>query len=116
MVSSLVLATSLVACTNLDETLYDQVASQNYYNTKEDVIRSVLRPFEHGYWSIQSRQVLNEETADQLITPTREDWWMMVADGHVCTAISGWLTTERHKVSTTDVFKASCKPILLSKT
>ena len=75
MASSLVLATSLVACTNLDETLYDQVASQNYYNTKEDVIRSVLRPFEHGYWSIQSRQVLNEETADQLITPTREDWW-----------------------------------------
>jgi hypothetical protein len=57
-------------CTNLDETLYDQVASQNYYNTKEDVIRAVLRPFEHGFWSIQSRQVLNEETADQLITPT----------------------------------------------
>ena len=48
MAGSVVLATSLVACTNLDETLYDQVASQNYYNTKEDVIRSVLRPFEHG--------------------------------------------------------------------
>ena len=62
LASSLVLAASVVACTNLDETLYDQVASQNYYNTKEDVIRSVLRPFEHGYWSIQSRQVLNEES------------------------------------------------------
>ena len=63
------------SCTDLTETLYDQVASKNYYNTKDDVIRAVLRPFEHGFWSIQSRQVLNEETADQLITPTREDWW-----------------------------------------
>ena len=76
------------SCTNLDETLYDQVASQNYYNTQEDVIRAVLRPFEHGFWSIQSRQVLNEETADQLITPTREDWW---DDG------GRWARLHRHK-------------------
>ena len=67
--------TVTTGCTDLDETLYDQVASQNYYNTKDDVVRAVFRPFEHGFWSIQSRQVLNEETADQLITPTREDWW-----------------------------------------
>ena len=37
-------AASLVGCTNLDENLYDQVASQNYYNTKSDVIRAVFRP------------------------------------------------------------------------
>ncbi|MDE5653003.1 MAG: RagB/SusD family nutrient uptake outer membrane protein [Muribaculaceae bacterium] len=66
---------SLGGCTDLDETLYDQVASQNYYNTKNDVIRAVLRPFEHAYWSICSRHVLNELTADQLITPTRDGWW-----------------------------------------
>ena len=58
------------SCTDLSETLYDQVASNNYYNTKNDVIRAVLRPFEHGFWSIQNRHVLNEESADQLITPT----------------------------------------------
>lgn len=63
------------ACTNLDEKLYDQVGSQNYYNTKSDVIRAVFRPFEHAFWSIQSRHVLNELTADQLITPTRDGWW-----------------------------------------
>ena len=63
------------SCTDLSETLYDQVASNNYYNTKNDVIRAVLRPFEHGFWSIQNRHVLNEESADQLITPTRGDWW-----------------------------------------
>ena len=93
-VASALLATSgLSSCTNLDETLYDQVASGNYYNTKEDVIRAVLRPFEHGYWSIQSRQVLNEETADQLITPTREDWW---DDG------GRWARLHRHKWLTTN--------------
>ena len=68
-------ALALTGCTNLDETLYDQVGTQNYYNTKNDVIRAVLRPFEHAYWSIQSRHVLNELPADQLITPTRDGWW-----------------------------------------
>ena len=66
---------ALGSCTNLDETLYDQVGSENYYNTKMDVIRAVFRPFEHAFWSIGSRHVLNELTADQLITPTRDGWW-----------------------------------------
>lgn len=51
------------------------MGTQNYYNTKSDVIRAVFRPFEHAYWSICSRHVLNELTADQLITPTRDGWW-----------------------------------------
>lgn len=76
------------SCTDLSETLYDQVASNNYYNTKNDVIRAVLRPFEHGFWSIQNRHVLNEESADQLITPTRGDWW---DDG------GRWARLHRHK-------------------
>lgn len=65
----------LGSCTDLDETLYDQVGSENYYNTKMDVIRATFRPFEHAFWSIGSRHVLNELTADQLITPTRDGWW-----------------------------------------
>lgn len=91
--ASLLLAAGIVGCTNLDETLYDQVSSQNYYNTKDDVIRAVLRPFEHGFWSIQSRHGLNEETADQLITPTREDWW---DDG------GRWARLHRHQWLTTN--------------
>jgi len=67
--------TLLAGCTDLDETLYDQVGTQNYYNTKNDVVRAVFRPFEHAYWSICSRHVLNELSADQLITPTRDGWW-----------------------------------------
>ncbi len=66
---------AMTSCTNLDETLYDQVGTQNYYNTKSDVVRATFRPFEHAFWSIQSRHVLNELTADQLITPTRDGWW-----------------------------------------
>jgi len=66
---------TLTSCTDLDETLYDQVGTQNYYNTKSDVVRATFRPFEHAFWSIQSRHVLNELTADQLITPTRDGWW-----------------------------------------
>ena len=69
------LAIAAGACTDLDEKLYDQVGTQNYYNTKSDVVRAVFRPFEHAFWSIQSRHVLNELTADQLITPTRDGWW-----------------------------------------
>lgn len=75
----IVIATASVlvmgGCTNLDETLYDQVGSENYYNTKMDVIRAVFRPFEHAYWSICNRHILNELPADQLITPTRDGWF-----------------------------------------
>ena len=75
-IAGLFLATvTLASCTDLDETLYDQVGTQNYYNTRMDVIRATFRPFEHAFWSIQSRHVLNELTADQLITPTRDGWW-----------------------------------------
>lgn len=73
--ASLVCLAAFSSCTDLDETLYDQVGTENYYNTKSDVIRAALRPFEHAYWSVQSRHVLNELTADQLITPTRDGWW-----------------------------------------
>lgn len=75
IVSAALLGVSLGSCTDLDETLYDQVGTQNYYNTKMDVVRATFRPFEHAFWSICSRQVLNELPADQLITPTRDGWW-----------------------------------------
>ncbi len=33
------------ACTDLSETVYDQVTGENYYNKKSDVIHAVFRPF-----------------------------------------------------------------------
>lgn len=64
------------SCTDLSETVYDQVTSENYYNTKMDVVRAVFRPFEHAYWSIGPRQVINEVSADQLGTWNRNGWWV----------------------------------------
>lgn len=63
------------SCTDLGEKIYDQVSSDNWYNTKNDVIRAVYRPFEHAYWTVQSRQVIEELTADQIATWKKDDWW-----------------------------------------
>ena len=63
------------SCTDLSENLYNQVDSNNYYNTEMDVIRAVFRPFEHAYWSVQPRHVLQELTADQVATWKKDDWW-----------------------------------------
>ncbi|WP_080903048.1 RagB/SusD family nutrient uptake outer membrane protein [Parabacteroides sp. Marseille-P3160] len=67
---------SMLSCTNLDEKVYDQVVTENYYNTKEDVIRAYVRPFEHGFWSISPMYELQEGTADQQATYNREGWWL----------------------------------------
>ena len=61
---ALLCSCTVFSCTNLDERLYDQVDSNNFYNTKTDIIRAVFRPFEHAYWSVQPRHVLQELTAD----------------------------------------------------
>ena len=72
---ALICSCMLFSCTDLNETLYDQVASDNYYNTEMDVIRAVFRPFEHAYWSVQPRQLIQELTADQIATWKKDDWW-----------------------------------------
>ena len=63
------------SCTNLNETMYDQVSSDNYYNTRMDVVRAVFRPFEHAYWSVCSRQVIEELSGDLVATWKKDDWW-----------------------------------------
>lgn len=65
----------LVSCTDLDETVYSSVMSENYYNTKQDVVRAVFRPFEHAFTSVITRFETEELSADQIITPTRDTWW-----------------------------------------
>lgn len=63
------------ACTDLSETVYDQVMSNNYYNTKADVIQAVFRSFEHVYYSEIEFYEHEELTGDHFITPTRGTWW-----------------------------------------
>ena len=69
------LLTTVPACTDLTETVYDQTVTANYYQTHDDVIRAYLRPFEHGFWSITSTYRLQELTADQIGTWERDGWW-----------------------------------------
>ncbi|MEN2434038.1 RagB/SusD family nutrient uptake outer membrane protein [Weeksellaceae bacterium A-14] len=66
-----------VGCTDLDETLYDKITSENYLQTRDDVIRDFLRPFEHGYWSIQGSGLFyaQELPTDELMTPNRDGDW-----------------------------------------
>ncbi len=50
----------LISCTDLSERLYDNIASENYYNTKDDVIRAVVRPYEHAYWTVSQLYDIQE--------------------------------------------------------
>lgn len=79
---SLLLSVMLVmlsnSCTELDETLYDRISSENFLRTKGDVIRDFLRSFEHGYWSIQGSGLYyaQELGTDEMMTPNRDgDWY-----------------------------------------
>lgn len=64
-------------CTKLDETLYDRITSENFLQTRDDVIRDFLRAFEHGFWTIQGGGLFyaQELPADQLMTPNRDGDW-----------------------------------------
>ncbi|MCL7986580.1 RagB/SusD family nutrient uptake outer membrane protein [Sphingobacterium sp. lm-10] len=63
------------ACTNLEETVYDQLITDNYYNNKMETLSAVLRPYTHanawatpgqnGWWR------LSEYSADQLAWPQK---------------------------------------------
>lgn len=71
-ISSLV----LISCTNLDETVYHDHTTTNFYTSKEEVISAVLRPYTHSgaTFVCQSRENvwrLNELSADQLAWPQK---------------------------------------------
>jgi hypothetical protein len=65
------------SCTKLDETLYDQIVSSEFLQTKDDIIRVFLRPFEHGYWTVQGAGLFfaQELSSDELMTPHRQGDW-----------------------------------------
>ncbi|WP_447640259.1 MULTISPECIES: RagB/SusD family nutrient uptake outer membrane protein [Chitinophagaceae] len=71
------LVTFVAGCTKLDETLYDRITSENFLQTRDDVIRDFLRSFEHGYWTIQGGGLFyaQELPTDELMTPNRDGDW-----------------------------------------
>ena len=72
---SLIGGLSLGSCTKLDEKPYDIITSKNFLQTKDDVVRDFLRPFEHGYYTIQSTYAPQENSSDELMTPNRQGDW-----------------------------------------
>lgn len=65
------------SCTKLDEHVYDQVDASGFLTRRDDVIRDFLRPFEHGYWSIQGNDVYaaGEDCTDEIGTYNRQGDW-----------------------------------------
>lgn len=66
----------MVSCTDLDETVYNDHTTDNFYTTKEEVVSAVLRPYTHSgaVFTCQSRENawrLNELSADQLAWPQK---------------------------------------------
>ena len=57
------------ACTNLDEKVYSDVTTDNYYQDKDAIIAALVRPFEHAHWCgwDGSRWYLQELTADNFV-------------------------------------------------
>ncbi|MBT1705801.1 RagB/SusD family nutrient uptake outer membrane protein [Chryseosolibacter indicus] len=64
-----VLCLCTVACTNLDEEVFDTLTSDTYYQDKNSVIAAVTRPYEHGHWTgwDGDRWSISELTADQFV-------------------------------------------------
>lgn len=75
IVSSLVL---MFACTDLSETVYDQVTEENFNPTGDDIgalvapAYSVLRGMKLGWYSYFD---LQEESSDIMVTPVRPNGW-----------------------------------------
>ncbi|MCC5935951.1 MAG: RagB/SusD family nutrient uptake outer membrane protein [Lunatimonas sp.] len=71
--SLLVLA---AGCTNLDETVYDQLTKSNFYNNRVEIMQGVLRPFTHMQaWLAPTGQngfyYHSEMAADQVAWPQK---------------------------------------------
>ena len=68
---------SLAGCTNLDETVYDVLTSDTFYQTKFNVIQGFVRPFEHAYWAVSGANFqVGENSADHFMTPNRQGHWL----------------------------------------
>ncbi|SDL96713.1 Starch-binding associating with outer membrane [Catalinimonas alkaloidigena] len=57
------------SCTNLDEEMFDRIGAGNYYQSKDAIIASLLRPYEHAHWAgwDGDRWIAQELTADHFV-------------------------------------------------
>ena len=73
----IVILSGIASCTDLDETVYDIITAETFYQTKENVYQGFVRPFEHAYWACAGASFqVAEGSADHLMTPNRQGHWL----------------------------------------
>ena len=73
----IVLLSGITNCTNLDETVYDIITADAFFQTKENVYQAFVRPFEHCYAICGNANFLVAEgSTDHFMTPNREGHWL----------------------------------------
>jgi hypothetical protein len=96
-------ALTLAACTDLTETVYDQITEENFNPTEND-IGSIVAPAYtplRGYWMGWGGALdVLEETADVLLTPVRPNGWRdggiyIAQHQHTWTPTFGWQITDK---------------------
>ncbi|MDE5712739.1 MAG: RagB/SusD family nutrient uptake outer membrane protein [Muribaculaceae bacterium] len=77
IISALGLLPFLTAgCTDLEETTYDIIPQDKFYQSKENVLEAFVHPFGHGYWMCRGGMYwFAELSADQYMTVQREEHW-----------------------------------------
>ena len=73
---ALIAFTLMSSCTDLDEKVYHDITTENFYKSKAEVVSAVLRPYTHSgaVFTCQSNDNiwrLNELSADQLAWPQK---------------------------------------------
>lgn len=102
---------SLSACTDLTETVYDQIMSTNYYNTKDDIIKATFRPFEHGFYSIGRARFCKSVVPINWVPGHAMAGGMTMLNGNICTTTPGLPTMNPSKVNGKTVSPELCRPI-----
>jgi starch-binding outer membrane protein, SusD/RagB family len=71
------LGLALGSCTDLKEEPYDTILKDNYFQTKDDVIRAYLRTFDHAHSTIAGDwYTIQEDASDEQMTPNRQGHWL----------------------------------------
>ncbi|MDR1601194.1 MAG: RagB/SusD family nutrient uptake outer membrane protein [Tannerella sp.] len=73
----LICLAAIAGCTGLDETTYDIITSDTFYQTRDNVYQGYVRAFEHAYWSCAGNNFqVQENSADHFMTPNRQGHWL----------------------------------------
>src|SRR5690606_5444499 len=68
---------AVAACTDLSEEPYDTILKDNFFSSKEDVIRATLRTYDHAHSTIADPwYTIQSDASDEQMTPNRQGHWL----------------------------------------